>query len=74
MDIYGIREHNTIIGHKCDTCGQDDLQYGNFVPIHLNFSYGHNLDGASYDFCSYKCLLQFIIAELKKENKNETTP
>jgi hypothetical protein len=67
MDIYEMREHNTILGQKCDTCGKDNrVDIGN-VPIHLNFSYGSDLDGANYDFCEYKCLLDFINAELKKE-------
>jgi len=69
MNIYGLREYNTIIGHKCDTCGRDDLQYGNFVPIHLNFSYGHTLDTATYDFCSYECAIKFLVDELKKKKK-----
>ena len=67
MNIYGIREHNTIIGTKCDTCGKSTEQ-GNFIPIRVEFSYGHDLDGITYDFCSYKCLIDFINAEIKKEN------
>jgi hypothetical protein len=67
MDIYGIREHNTVIGHKCDTCGKS-TEDGNSIPIRIEFSYGHNLDGAIYDFCKYECLRKFIIEELKKEN------
>jgi endogenous inhibitor of DNA gyrase (YacG/DUF329 family) len=66
MDIYGKREMNTTIGQKCDTCGKSTLN-GDYVPVRIEFSYGHDLDGASYDFCSNQCLLDFINAELKKE-------
>jgi hypothetical protein len=67
MDIYGMRKHNTLIGHKCDSCGKS-TEEGNSIPIEIEFTYGHYLDGATYDFCSYKCLLDFINAELKKES------
>ena len=66
MDIFKWIKRNSLVGHKCDTCGKSTEQ-GDYVPIHIEFGYGSDLDGASYDFCSYKCLLQFIIAELKKE-------
>jgi hypothetical protein len=71
MDIYGQREHNTIIGQKCDTCGKS-TEDGEVIPIRIEFGYGHDLDGASYDFCKYGCLLRFIIEELKKEKKNDS--
>jgi hypothetical protein len=67
MDIYGMREHNTIVGQKCDTCGKS-TEDGEFIPIRIEFGYGHDFDGAYYDFCNNQCLLQFIVAELKKEN------
>jgi len=71
MNIYRIREHNIIIGTKCDTCGKS-TESGEFIPIRIEFGYGSNLDGEAYDFCSYQCLLRFIIDELKKENKNDS--
>jgi len=52
--------------YLCDTCGAN-LFLG--VPITLSFGYGSNLDGSEeYHFCNYKCLLQFTLGELKKEN------
>jgi YHS domain-containing protein len=68
MEIYGYREVNQVIGIKCDTCGKN-TQENSYVPIHIEFSYGHDLDGATYDFCSYECILKFITEELKKEKK-----
>jgi len=68
MDIYRYCkecESNRITGQKCDTCGKSTEQ-GEFVPIIINFSYGHDLDGTSYDFCSYECVLNFIWNEIKK--------
>ena len=70
MNIYGMREHNTIIRHKCDTCGRDNLQWGNFIPIHLDFGYGSDLDGANYDFCSLECAIKFLTNEFKKGENN----
>ena len=66
MDIYGIRCHNTLIGHKCDTC-RKSTEDGNSIPIRIEFTYGHDLDGATYDFCSLECVKKFVDAELKKE-------
>jgi len=72
MNIYGKRVVNQIIGQKCDTCGIDNLSgYRNRVPIHLEFGYGHDLDGAKYHFCNYKCMLQFILEELKKDKSKD---
>ena len=72
MNIYGMREHNTILGQKCDTCGKDNLTGDSSqVPIQLEFSYGHDLDGTSYDFCSYECLFKFITAENAKEKESK---
>jgi len=66
MDIYGMREHNTIIGQKCDTCGKS-TEEGNCVPIIIKFGYGSRLDEESYDFCSMECAISFLTDELKKE-------
>lgn len=51
----------------CDTCGKSsDIEW---IPISLDFGYGHDLDGNRYDFCSNECLLIFIENEIKKEIK-----
>jgi hypothetical protein len=52
----------------CDTCGISTSN-SKFVPISVEFNEGHELEGASYDFCSYKCLLQFLLAEIRKQSK-----
>jgi YHS domain-containing protein len=70
MDIYGKREINTNIGQKCDVCGITNLQPGNFIPIKIEFSYGSQLDGATYDFCSLEHTIEFLTNELKKEKEN----
>jgi YHS domain-containing protein len=70
MDIYNYcNECNTnkIIGQKCDTCGTSTLK-DSYVPIRLEFSYGSSLDGEIYDFCNLKCLKDFVLNEIKKEN------
>ena len=69
MDIYGMREHNSILGQKCDVCGIDNLVDCGKVPITLSFSYGSSLDGTEYHFCGYICLFKFIAAENTKETK-----
>jgi len=51
----------------CDTCGEDLLTKYFGVPITVNFSYGHPLDGSEYHFCNYKCLLQYVARELSKQ-------
>jgi YHS domain-containing protein len=57
--------------YYCDTCGIDLYKEIYGVPITIEFSYGHPLDGSEYHFCNYTCLLQFIIAELNKEKPND---
>ena len=49
----------------CDTCG-NNLTIDCKLPITISFGYGSPLDGEEYHFCSYQCLLRFIIDELKK--------
>ncbi len=58
------------VEYICDTCGEKTIQKFFGIPITISFGYGHILDGEEYHFCSYQCLLKFIIEELKKENKN----
>jgi hypothetical protein len=64
MDIY--REcsegHTHIIGQKCDVCDKSTSS-GDYIPIELT------LEGEIYHFCSYEHAIEFLTAELKKENK-----
>ena len=57
--------------YTCDTCGEDLLMKHHGIPITVEFSYGHELDGTEYHFCCYQCLLKFVIEELKKGEGNE---
>jgi len=67
MNIYGMKEHNTILGQKCDVCGIDNLvDYGK-VPITINFGYGSSLDEEEYHFCSEGHAIQFLADELRKK-------
>jgi YHS domain-containing protein len=54
--------------YYCDTCGIELIKEIHGVPITVEFSYGHVLDGAEYHFCANKCLWDFISRELQKEN------
>jgi YHS domain-containing protein len=62
---------SVIATFNCDTCGEDlrVKYYG--VPITVEFSYGHPLDGSEYHFCNYSCLLKFIVSELGKQSVQE---
>jgi len=55
--------------YTCDTCGKKlnfaEEQIG--VPITVEFSYGHYLDGTDVHFCSDECLIKYI--EQNKEKK-----
>lgn len=51
----------TDILYKCDMCGENK-----WLPILTLI-----IDLEEYHFCNYKCLLQFILGEIKKEKKNE---
>jgi YHS domain-containing protein len=55
------------INYYCDTCSNNLITKYYGIPITIEFSYGHNLDGTEYHFCDYQCLLQFISEELKKQ-------
>ena len=59
---HGFEEYN------CDTCEKDLLSAFHGIPITVDFSYGNELDGSTYHFCDYKCLLRFITQELRKQN------
>ena len=56
----------------CDTCGKQ-LSTGGFIIRDCGNRFPIELEilGAKYDFCTWKCILQFIIAEIKKEKPNE---
>jgi YHS domain-containing protein len=49
----------------CDTCGLN-LTIDCKLPIELSFGYGSGLDGEEYQFCSLKCISDFINAECAK--------
>jgi len=55
--------------YYCDTCSDNLITKYYGVPITISFSYGSNLDGEEYHFCSLTHLNQFVEAELKKETK-----
>jgi len=57
--------------YLCDTCGIDLLKKIHGIPVEISFSYGHELDGEEYHFCSNRCLLKFIIAEENKNNPRD---
>jgi len=57
--------------YRCDTCGIDLLKKIHGIPVELSFSYGHELDGEEYHFCSTACLLKFVIAEENKNNPRD---
>jgi hypothetical protein len=52
-------EHPIHINFKCDMCGN--------APCFLHLS----VFDTDYDFCNWKCLLKFIVAELRKESGND---
>lgn len=54
--------------YNCDTCGDNLITKYIGVPIIVSFGYNSNLDGEEYHFCNYRCLLDFILAEMKKLN------
>ena len=68
MEIYGDITIRDVIGYKCDTCGEELITKFSGIPITIRFGYGHTLDGEEYHFDNWKCLLQFILYEMKKEN------
>jgi hypothetical protein len=69
MKIYGDVIKTSVVDVKCDTCGESIYKTCIGIPIIVEFSYGHPLDGNTYEFCSNKCMLTFLIAEIKKEMK-----
>ncbi|HUS51199.1 MAG TPA: hypothetical protein VMZ91_13610 [Candidatus Paceibacterota bacterium] len=52
----------------CDTCGKDTIRECLGVPITIQFGYGSDLDGEEYHFDTLKCLLRFILDEIRKQN------
>jgi YHS domain-containing protein len=54
------------INYFCDTCSDNLIAKYRGIPITINFSYGHDLDGEEYHFCNNECLLIFINEEFKK--------
>jgi YHS domain-containing protein len=66
-ECNGIAETN----YYCDTCEDNLISKFLGVPITIDFSYGSSLDGEEYHFCDYKCLLKFIVGELRKQQLEE---
>lgn len=52
--------------YVCDICGEN-LNQG--LPITISFGYGSGLDGTEYHFDKFKCVLRFVLQELKKIQK-----
>lgn len=52
---------NEFVGLVCDECGK--TLYDDRLELHL-VTFGED---SEYHFCSYSCLLKFIVEELKKE-------
>lgn len=69
MDIIKFCQEcqtHKIVGQKCDTCGIATDKEA--VPIRIEFTYGSELDGETYDFCCLEHLQEFILNEIKKGN------
>ena len=58
--------HNKEVEFLCDTCGKEMLKGCQGIPITVEFSYGHPLDGETYHFCSNSCAAQFLQEEEAK--------
>ncbi len=54
--------------YYCDTCSAIHITTNSSVPISVIFGCGSSLNGEEYHFCNYKCLLNFINSEIKKED------
>lgn len=62
IECNNISETN----YYCDTCSDNIITKCLGIPITVDFSFGHDLDGEEYHFCNNKCLSIFINEELKK--------
>jgi len=49
----------------CDECGK----ILEFIPIRVEFSYGHEKDGIIAHFCNNKCLIRYMQNEQTKTEK-----
>jgi hypothetical protein len=66
MEIYKqiTKKTKQLIGLKCDTCPQRcDFDHKELVVLEKG-------EINKYHFCSYRCVLEFVIAEMNKENPN----
>jgi hypothetical protein len=63
---HHIEAHDKI---TCDTCGSCLSNDSGFIVREIGNSFPLILicGGTNYDFCNYKCLLDFAIKELTKE-------
>jgi len=50
---------------KCDNCNKEEIEMLFGFPIRLNCGYGSRFDGQTLDFCSDKCLLEYLKERLK---------
>lgn len=53
--------------YVCDTCGKN---LSDFVPITIQFGYGHYLDEIEVHFCTDQCMMQYMIREWEKRPKD----
>jgi translation initiation factor RLI1 len=64
MQIYKRtnKKIKQLIGLQCDTCPKRcDFDHIELIKLEKG-------ETNKYDFCSYKCLLTFVLNEIKKEN------
>ncbi len=55
----------------CDTCGEKLTNHGFLIyEIGKSTNLKLNINSTDYDFCNYRCLLKFIIDEIKKGEAN----
>jgi hypothetical protein len=64
--VCGHQESHTIL--ICDTCGKQLGQKGHVIKeLGSPFPLAITIGGTNYDFCDYKCILEFINGECAKE-------
>jgi len=55
----------------CDNCEKDLLKKLQGVPLTVEYSYGHDLDGTVNHFCSNECLISFHVDEINKQTPDD---
>ena len=61
---------DSIYDFYCDYCGKDLIKNFLGVPITVDYSCGHDLDGTINHFCDNECLIKFHQDEMSKQNPN----